>query len=119
MNTFFLFFISKGAKIKMKEIEYMFIRTKSGRILFELRIPRLPLWKRALAKLHFQKDTFKRWEALEAFERFENSNQYRPVMDLINSFRMENKYMGWRKSHLSDKETISFVHELDGSKISF
>ena len=104
----------------MKEIQYMFIRTKSGRMLFELRIPRLPLWKRALAKLHFQKDTFKRWEALEAFERFENSNQYRPVMDLINSFRLSNDNRGWRKSRFcDDKETISFIHDLDNTKINF
>ena len=104
----------------MKEIEYMFIRTKSGRIVFELRVPRLPRWKRVFAKLHFQKDTYKRWEALEAFERFENSNQYRPVMDLINSFRLSNDIKGWRKSRFcDDKETISFVHELDNEKISF
>ena len=103
----------------MKEIEYNLIRTKSGRMLFELRVPRLPFWKRSLARLRFHKDTYKYWEINDAFKRFEASKQYKPIMAVIDSFRMENKYRGWRKSHFSDRKTISFIHELDSNKISF
>jgi hypothetical protein len=103
----------------MKEIEYSLTRTKDNRIFLELKVPRLSTWKRNLARLRFHKDAYRHWEINDAFKRFEESKQYKPIMALINSFRITSKNVGWKKSYFTNEETISFVHELDNEKISF
>lgn len=105
----------------MKEIEYTLTHTKDNRIFLELKVPRLSRWKRSIAHLHSHshKNTFKDWEANDAFRRFEASDQYGTIMALINSFRITSSNVGWKRSQFSDKESISFIHELDSNKISF
>ena len=105
----------------MKEIEYSLTRTKDNRIFLELKVPRLSKWKRSIAHLHSHshKNTFKDWEANDAFKRFEASAQYGTIMALINTFRITNKKVEWKRSPFGDKETITFLHELDKEKINF
>ena len=105
----------------MKEVEYTLTRTNDNRIFLELKVPRLSKWKRSIAHLrsHSHKNTFKDWEVNDAFKRFEASDQYGTIMALINAFRITSSNVGWKRSQFSDKETISFVHELDNGKINF